>query len=222
MRWFAVLILTISAPSLAQNRATVRLTGTVQEMVSVRFHGDRTVGSDVTGRNGKSQDNALDYTLDLGEVSVQPTRDNGMRGGVVDLILRSNTSYVLTATVTGTGFGTTDDEFKLSDIGFGMPAAAIAPSGDRARNDGTQLMDGRFDADPLAARVENGAPAFAATLEDLQGGVPVLRGERISLGGSLSSPNNGLIVSTRYAVLPQFFRGNTRFEATVVYTMSSP
>ncbi|MDQ3265484.1 MAG: hypothetical protein M3Y59_17800 [Myxococcota bacterium] len=221
-RWIFLTLLLTASPSWAQATGSVRIVGTVQEMVSVRFHSDSTSGAGVQGSNTASSNSDLDYTLDLGNVSVVPGRDNGIRGGRVDLILRANTSYVLTASVQGQGFGTHPDEFRLSDIGFGLPSSSITASGARARSEGTLVMDSRFDSDPLGAPVANGAAAFTATLQDLEGGVPVLRGERISYGGSLNSPNNGLVVSTRYAVVPQYFRGDTRFEATIVYTISSP
>lgn len=221
LRSAPLLLLLAAAEATAQTSGAVRLVGSVREMVSVRFHSDQSFGTGVTGSNAAT-DGRLDYTLDLGQVGVVPGRDNGLRGGAVNLILRSNTPYLLSASVVAQGFGSRPDEMQLSDIGFGLPRSAIAPSGDKARSEGTQHLDTRFDSDPIAATVRNGAPVFDATLEDLQGGAPLLRGDRISYGGGLQSPTNGLVVSTRYAVLPQYFRGNSDFEATVVYTISSP
>jgi len=219
---FTVLVL-FGFSAQAQTRGSVTIRGHISEMASLRFHSHQAVGEGVTGAN-LGQDSALNYSLDLGDVGVVPGRNNGVRGGEVTMILRTNTSYVLTASVSSTGFKSGPGEIQLSDIGFGLPSAEIEPSGERARSDGTQVLDpAKFDSDPLNATVSQGEPVYAATLADLAGGeVPLLKGSRISYGGSLNTPNNGLLVSTRYAVHPQYFRENAGFEATVTYTISTP
>ena len=205
------------------SQGTVRIVGRVSEMASLRFHSSSLQGAGVTGQNAGAG-GALDYTLNLDDVGQVPGRDNGVRGGAVTLALRSNSAYVLTATVQGTGFRGGPGEIGLQDIGFGVPSAAIATSGDRARADGTQVVNAaKFDSDPLAASTLGGKPRYAATLADLaQGPTPVLQGERISYGGTVNAPNNALLVSTNYAVHPQMFRRNDRFEATVTYTLTTP
>jgi hypothetical protein len=217
----ALFLMSLSAA--AQDRGTVRIVGHVSEMASLRFHSSSLQGEGVTGQNAGAA-GALDYTLDLNDVRAVEGRANGVHGGAVTLALRSNASYVLTATVQGTGFRQGPGEIGLEDIGFGVPSAAIATSGERARSAGTVVPNAaKFDSDPLAASTSGGKPHYAATLADLaHGPTPVLQGERISYGGTVNAPNNALLVSTNYAVHPQMFRRNDRFEATVTYTLTTP
>jgi hypothetical protein len=222
-RLIAAALFLTSLSAAAQDRGSIRITGRVSEMASLRFYSSSVQGEGVAGQNAGA-DGALDYTLDLDDVGQVPGRNNGVRGGAVTLALRSNSSYVLTATVQGTGFRKGPGEIGLEDIGFGVPSAAIVASGDRARADGTVVPNAaKFDSDPLLASTAGGKPHYAATLADLaHGPTPVLQGERISYGGTLNAPNNALLVSTNYAVHPQMFRRNDRFEATVTYTLTTP
>ncbi|MBF5043142.1 hypothetical protein IR215_12200 [Simulacricoccus sp. 17bor-14] len=215
----ALLLLSLSAA--AQDRGTVRIVGHVSEVASLRFQSSTLAGEGVTGQNAG---NSLNYTLNLGDLREAEGRPNGVHGGVVTLALRTNTAYVLTATVQGSGFRAGPGEIGLGDIGFGVPSAAITPSGDHARADGTQVVNAaKFDSDPLTASTAGGRPHYAATLADLaHGPTPLLQGERISYGGTVNAPNNALLVSTNYAVHPQMFRRNDRFEATVTYTLTTP
>jgi hypothetical protein len=217
----ALFLLSLSAA--AQDRGTVRIVGHVSEMASLRFHSSSLQGDGVAGQNAGAS-NALDYTLDLNDVQQVEGRSNGVRGGAVTLALRTNSAYVLTATVQGSGFREGPGEMGLEDIGFGVPSATIATSGERARSDGTQVVNaGKFDSDPLTASTQGGKPHYSATLADLASGpTPVLQGERISYGGTVNAANNALLVSTHYAVHPQMFRRNDRFEATVTYTLTTP
>lgn len=223
VRWLTTIILCISTAAAAQTSGSITLRGHVAQIASVQFYSGTSFGPGVNGTNAGARGSALSYTLDLGNVGIEAGRSNQIRGGEVKLLLRSNSAYVLTASVQARGFKAGPGEMSLSDIGFGIPQAEIEPSGHRARSDGTRVLDSaRFGGDPLQAEVVSGAPRFAASLADLQGDVPLLTGERISYGGSLNSPNNGLIVATRYAVLPQYFKDNAGFEATVTYTISTP
>lgn len=219
---FACVLTGVSAAAEPSNRGTIRITGRVSEMASLRFHSSSVVGEGVTGSNSGSD--ALSYTLNLDDVGIVPGRDNGARGARVTLALRSNSAYVLTATVQGSGFRSGRGEISLDDIGFGLPTAQIAPSGDRARAENlVEPLGGKFDHDPLLASLNSGRPQYAATLGDLaRGPVPVLQGDRISFGGALDAPNNALLVTTHYAVHPQYFRRNDAFEAVVTYTLSTP
>lgn len=217
----AVMLLPLAA--LAQSTGTVRITGHVTQMASLKLHSASTFGGGVRGTNS-GVDGALDYNLELGDVGLVQGRPNDPRGAEVTLALRSNTTYVLTATVVGSGFqGGSKDEIQLSDIGFGIVGGQIRPSGDRARSQNTTFTDARFDNDPAQVPVSvEGAPTYSATLEDLQGEVPLLRGDAISHGGSFRSPNNALLVPTKYAVHPQYFKRNEGFQAVVVYTLTTP
>src|SRR5688572_17677578 len=113
VRWLVTMLTVVSATAAAQTRGTVRIAGHVSQMASVRFFSDSTVGSGVQGTNAGGADGSLDYTLDLGDVGIVPGRDNGVRGGEVRLILRSNASYVLTASVAGSGFANAAGDLTL-------------------------------------------------------------------------------------------------------------
>lgn len=222
-RMFVTALLLGSLGALAQSRGSVRITGHVTQIASLKLHSASTFGPGVRGQD-QGADGSLDYALELGDVGVVEGRSSEARGAEVTLALRSNSTYVLTATVVGSGFRSgSRDEIALSDIGFGIPGAQIRPSGDRARSQNTTFTDARFDNDPTQVAVSAaGEPAYPATLGDLQGETPILRGDAISNGGGLRSPNNALLVPTRYAVHPQYFKRNDGFQAVVVYTLTTP
>jgi hypothetical protein len=215
--------LLLTATAVAQTRGSVRIVGYVSQSASLQFQSASTFGPGVAGSNRGTPGEALDYTLELGDVGIVPERDNAMRGASIVLALRSNAAYVLTATVAASGFIAGEGQVQLSDIGFGIPSAQIAASGERATRGGTVVLNrAKFDADPSRAPIVRGRPKFTGTLNDLQGEVPLLRGEAISLGGTLHSPDNALLVSTKYAILPQYFEANAGFSAVIVYTLSTP
>src|SRR5262249_22201193 len=139
--------------------------------------------------------------------------------------LCSNTAYALSAQVTASsGFGSAaSGDITLSDIGFGL--ANLSNSG--ALVSGNPASDatiaGSFGNDPsTASKNSDGVPSFTTSLNDVaSAATQVLSGPRISKGGDVSSPNNGLLVNTIYAVGPQFFTPTT-FSATVTYTITTP
>lgn len=212
--------LLLAAPAAGQTRGSVRIVGYVSQTVSIQFHGASTFGDGVAGAN-RGGGETLDYILDLGDVGRGPGRDNGMRGASIVLALRTNAAYALTATVVDSGFSQGRSQVQLSDIGFGIPSAEIVASGRRASAARTVVLK-KFDADPSRARTVRGAPKFSGTLEDLRGKVPLLRGDAASRGGGLHSPDNAVLVSTKYAILPQHFAPNAGFSAVVIYTLTTP
>ncbi len=218
-----ICVLLLAAPAAAQRRGSVRIVGYVSQTASLQFHAASTFGDGVAGANSGGDGEALDYTLDLGDVGKVPGRDNAMRGASIVLALRTNAAYTLTATVVSSGFSPGPSQVQLSDIGFGVPSAEIVATGERASAARTAVLNrAKFDADPSRAPVVGGAPKFSGTLEDLRSEVPLLHGDAVSRGGTLHSPDNALLVSTKYAILPQYFEPNAGFSAVIVYTLTTP
>jgi hypothetical protein len=219
--------MTAAVASAQSDTGTVQINGSVQKAASLRWW-SFTNNNATSGVNApNTQNSPLAFTLNLGDVS--PNNLNNYVGGSVKVVLRTNAAYTLSAALTSnSGFGAsgnTNGDIALSDIGFGL--ANIAASG--ALVTGTAVsgssVTSPYNNDPSAASKDaDGIPAFTSTLGGLATTAPgtqVMAGPRISRGGSNSSPNNGLLVDTIYAVGPQFFTP-TSFSATVTYTLVTP
>ncbi len=210
--------------SLAQSSGTVTVNGSVGNAASVRWWSYTPLNTESGSNVPAVQGGPLSFTLDLGDVAAG-TNLNAYAGGTVQLMLRSNNTYTLSAQVTASsGFGVAaNGDIVQSDLGFGL--ANLTNSGALVQGDpaGGSTIAGSFGNDPSAAVKDgDGVPAFAATLADIAGSTPVLSGPRISAGGGMGSPNNGLLVDTIYAVAPQLFSPTGAFSATVTYTISTP
>jgi len=206
---------------------TVTINGSVGNAASLRwwsFTNNATSGANAPN----TQNSPLAFTLDLGDVSANNT--NAYVGGTVQVVMRTNAAYTLSAALTASsGFGTAaNGDIALSDIGFGLQNLAASGTGAlvTATAVGGSSIAGTFDNDPGAATLDaDGVPSFDATLDDLATSTPgttVLSGPRISQRGAISSPNNGLLADTIYTVVPQFFTPTASFSATVTYTLATP
>lgn len=228
----AFVAVTAGTAAAQTDSGTVTLQGNVSNSASLRWW-SFTNNNSVSGTNApNTQNSPLVFTLDLGDVS--PNNANDYVGGTVQVVMRTNAAYTLSAAVTASsGFGAAGNangDFSLADIGFGIPASALAASGSGALVSagavGSSSVVAAFNSDPSSASKDaDGIPTFSATLNSLSTTAPgtqVLSGPRISRGGSLNSPNNGLLANTVYAVGPQFFTPNTGFSATVTYTLATP
>ncbi|HET9532132.1 MAG TPA: hypothetical protein VFQ92_17360 [Blastocatellia bacterium] len=234
LTFFTVFVAVMAATASAQSSdtGTVTITGTVNSTASLRWW-TFTNNNAVSGLNApNTQNSPLVFTLDLGDVS--PNNASNYVGGTVQVIMRTNAPYTLSAAVTASsGFGAvgnTNGDLALTDIGFGIPQASLAASGTGALVTATAVSGSTvvaaFDNNPLtAAKDGDGIPTFGATLNNLSTTAPgtqVLSGPRISRGGGLNSQNNGLLANTIYAVGPQFFTPTGSFSATVTYTLATP
>ena len=208
----------------AQSTGTVTINGSVGKSASIRWWAYTALNTE-TGTNApNTQNSPLAFTLALGDVS--PTNTNAYAGGRVKMILRSNATYAVSAQVTSSsGFGSAAaGDITLSDIGFGVGNLANSGalvSGNPATG---STIAGSFGNDPSAAVKDgDGVPTFPTSLNSVAAAATqVLSGPRISKAGSVSSPNNGLLVDTVYAVAPQFFTPAVGFSATVTYTITTP
>jgi hypothetical protein len=207
----------------AQTSGTVTVNGSVAKSAAIRWWSYTALNSETGANAPNTQNSPLVFTLSLGDVS--PANTNNYAGGKVKMILRSNAAYAVSAQVTASsGFGAAaSGDITLSDIGFGL--ANLANSGALVIADpaGSSVIAGSFGNDPSgAAKNADGVPTFATSLNNVSAAATqVLSGPRISKGGSVDSPNNGLLVDTIYAVGPQFFTPTT-FSATVTYTITTP
>lgn len=216
----SVLAIAASTAS-AQSTGTVTINGSVAKSASIRWWSFTALNTE-TGTNApNTQNSPLLFTLSVGDVS--PANPNNYAGGKVKVILRTNAAFALSAQVTASsGFGAASGDISLSDVGFGLANLANSGAlvfGDPATN---SVIAGSFGNDPSAAtKNADGVPTFPTSLSNVSSATQVLSGPRISKGGSVSSPNNGLLVDTVYAIGPQYFTPTT-FSATVTYTITTP
>jgi hypothetical protein len=205
----------------AQSTGSVTINGSVAKSASIRWWSFTALNTE-TGTNApNTQNSPLLFTLNVGDVS--PANLNNYAGGKVKVILRTNAAYALSAQVTASsGFGAASGDLTLSDVGFGLSNLANSGGlvfGDPATN---SVIAGSFGNDPsTASKNADGVPTFPTSLNNVSSATQVLSGPRISKGGSVSSPNNGLLVDTVYAIGPQYFTPTT-FSATVTYTITTP
>jgi hypothetical protein len=222
----AALVALAATATMAQSSGTVTINGSVGNAVSIRWWAGSSFGG-ATGNNAPPTQNApLSYTLNLGDVS--PNNTASSVGGTVTVVLRSNVGYTLSAQVTSSsGFGTvgnTNGDISLADIGFGLRNLRASGTGSLVTSNAVSgsTIAAPFNNDPSGASVDgDGIPSYSATLNNISASTTVLTGPRISRGGGIISPNNGLLVDTIYAVVPQFFTPTGSFSATVTYTITA-
>jgi hypothetical protein len=205
----------------AQSTGTVTINGSVAKSASIRWWSFTALNTETGANAPNTQNSPLLFTLNVGDVS--PANSNNYAGGKVKVILRTNAAYALSAQVTASsGFGAASGDLTLSDVGFGLSNLANSGGlvfGDPATN---SVIAGSFGNDPsTASKNADGVPTFPTSLNNVSSATQVLSGPRISKGGSVSSPNNGLLVDTVYAIGPQYFTPTT-FSATVTYTITTP
>jgi len=220
----AVVVSVTAVVASAQTSGTVTINGSVAKSAAIRWWSYTALNSEVGANAPNTQNDPLAFTLTLGDVS--PTNTDSYAGGKVMMILRTNAAYVVSAQVTAnSGFGVAGSgDISLSDIGFGLGNLANSGAlvfGDPAAGSTIPVL---FDYDPSGvAKDVDGVPAFTGSLNSVAAAsTQVLSGPRISKAGSVSSPNNGLLVNTVYAVGPQFFTPVAAFSATVTYTITTP
>lgn len=228
---FMTLLLSVAGSAWAQNTGTVTVQGSVQKAAALRWW-DFTANNAETGTNADAGSGAntvndpLSFTLDVGDVAAGNNL-NDFAGGSVDIALRSNSAYELAAQVTSSsGFGTNSaEDIVISDIGFGITGLAGSGTGAKvnpAAITGSSITVG-FSSDPTAASTDaDGEPTYDADFSDLSASTTVLTGPRISYRGGRNSPNNALVATTAYAVVPQYYTPTAAWAATVTYTLTTP
>jgi hypothetical protein len=208
---------------MAQSSGTVTINGSVGSAVAIRWWSYTPINAEPGINVPAAQNDPLSFQLNVGDVAAG-TNPNNYAGGTVQLMLRSNASYTLTAQVTAqAGLGGPPGTIADTDIGFGL--ANLANSGVMVFADPAagSAFAGGFGNDPSgAAKDADDVPIFATSLNDISAATTVLTGPRISNKGGMGSPNNGLWVDTIYAIGPQMYTPSGAFTATVTYTISTP
>jgi hypothetical protein len=174
-------------------------------------------------------DAAVSTTVALGTLT--PAIGESLTSGVMQLKLRSNKAYVLSAQASIINFdnlGASDGGTTLTgaDIGFGVTAlmqtgANVANSGSR-----TDSIVPKFNYMAGFPAPTNGLTPFTAaangTLADLSALTPILSGPRISSRGNMSTDNNYIVATVGIATLPQYFTPNTNFSVTITLSITAP
>ena len=222
-----IVAMTAMVAAAQTDTGTVTINGSVGKAASLRWYSFTNLNS-TSGTNApNTQNSPLSFTLNVGDVS--PNNTNSYVGGTVTVILRTNSNYTLSAQVTASsGFGAagnTNGDIALTDIGFGLTNLASSGSGSLVTSTAVSgsSFAGSFGNNPsAAAKNADGIPSFTTTLNNISAATQVLSGPRISKGGGLTSPNNGLLVDTNYTIGPQFFNATGNFSATITYTLATP
>lgn len=220
---FAITAVVASAQS---DSGTVTINGSVAKAAAIRWWSFTALNTETGANTPAAQNSPLSFTMNVGDVSANSS--STYAGGTVQVILRTNSAYTLSAQVSASsGFGAvgnTNGDIALTDIGVGL--SGLAASGTGSLVTGTAVsgssFSGSFGNTPATASKDaDGVPTFATTLNSITSATQVLSGPRISRGGGVNSQNNGLLVNTNYAIGPQFFTP-TSFSATVTYTLATP
>jgi hypothetical protein len=233
---FLIAVVSTSATmSAAQtsDSGSVTLQGTVSGYVEVRAGGAATLTNNSGGgiTNNKIKGDKLNspttMTIDFGEVG--PSNAASFVTATVPLRLRGNESYTLKASAAAMtyGSGTPDtSSVTLADIGFGVTSATRDSGGGVAT--GTDTIAASASGDPTAGG--NGSVNGASgryvyntghSLGDYTSSTTILTGPRIMNAMVPAGNTNGLVVTTVFAIKPQFFTPGS-FSTSVTFTISNP
>ena len=210
----AIGIFMLKQTCFAQTTGTITVTGTTPTSVSAT----------------NTSDSNLSATVALG--SLTPATGAALASGTVQIRLRSNKAYTLSAQATALNFsspGAADggSAITLDDIGFGI--TAIDATGANVTSGHTDTIVGgspTFDYRSGWPAVSNGLTPFIAgthaTLNNISANTQVLSGSRISAKGNISTNNNFVLVTFGLATLPQYFTPNSGFSSTITLTVAAP
>lgn len=222
----AVALMLVGASALAQSTGTVQIQGSTQASVSMRFASVDTSQLTIPGAtatNAANPSNALNTTINFNDVTSGVT--GTPQAVTIRLALRSNVSYTLSASATGSGV------LPPEEIGFavtGISGDGVLPApGANVVTPRTDAIQGTFGRTPGTNVTEAGGLAViqSSLVPLMSGSVPVLTGNRISARGSFLTPTNAIFVDTEYALLPQLFEyvaGANTFAYTINYTIATP
>ena len=221
------------AAAQTSDSGSVTLQGTVSGYVEVRAGGAATLTNNSGGgiTNNKIKGDKLNspttMTIDFGEVG--PSNNASFVTATVPLRLRSNVSYTLktSAAAMTYGSGTPDtSSVTLADIGFGVTTATRDSGGGVAS--GTDTIAASANGDPTAGG--NGSVNGTSgryvyntghSLGDYTTSTTILTGPRIMDAMVGSGNTNGLVVTSIFAIKPQFFTPGS-FSTSVTFTISNP
>jgi hypothetical protein len=206
----------IPAFAQAEREGAITITGSVPEVISM-----------TSSTNG-----AATATGSLGELTPRDSSALARFGTPVEVRIRSNKRFNLTAhaTFSSTGTGAADGGLTLSagDIGFGVIAKDASGNNVVADREGDAIVEkfdytgAGFDTLPIT----NGRTPFDGTthgtLAQLTAApITIVTGKRISKAGTIQSNDNFLQFRFDAAVLPQYFTPTTSFTATITFTAAT-
>jgi hypothetical protein len=209
MRRLAILGGLTAATMLAQTSGSITINGSIPSAVSI------------TNASGA----AISTTVSLGALTAA---NNNTLASItpVDVYVRSNQQYKLSAstTFTNSGAGTPDggDSIAATDVGFGITAKDATGALVTSTYSDTITTKFNYITTPFSAlSVTNGTTPFVAgtngTLADIGSSTQVIQGSRVSQRGKIQTTTN----SVKYATLPQYFTPTTGFQAVVTLTVAT-
>ena len=224
---------TAVAAAQASDSGSVTLQGTVSGYVEVRAGGAATLtnnsGGGITNNKikGDKLNNPTTLTIDFGEVG--PSNAASFVIATVPLRLRSNVSYTLKTSAAAMTYGSGPSDASsvtLADIGFGVITATRDSGGGVAA--GADTIAALASGDPTlgsngSVDVVTGRYVYNAnhSLANYTSSTTVLTGPRIMNAMVGSGNTNGLVVTTMFAIKPQFFTPGS-FSTSVTFTISNP
>jgi hypothetical protein len=231
---FATVVLLMAASTSAQtlDSGTITLTGSASGYVEVTAGGAASLvnnsGGGITNNKAKGNDlnNPTTMIIDFGDVG--PNNAASFVSATVLLRLRSNVSYTLkmsAAAMTYSGGPSDADSVTLADIGFGMISSVRDSGGGVAT--GTDTIAASANGDPASGAfgAVNAAGRYVYNaghaLSNYTTSTTILSGPRIMNAMVPTGNTNGLVVTTRFAVKPQFFTPGS-FSTSVTFTISNP
>ncbi len=178
-------------------------------------------GATVTAQSNTND--ALSVSLNFADASPNNTAvsaANPFMYATVPVRMRSNADYEVYAFRTGTLSSTAVEDFRASDVGFGVinvvRTGALVSSG-------SDTVTSGFGSDPISATITNGQPTYSKSLADVPTattGTKILGGTRISQGGDNTSTNNFNSADLRFSVKPQYYTPGTYTETVKVFIVT--
>lgn len=175
-------------------------------------------GGSVTGSSNVL--NNLSVTVNFGEVS--PANTNSVVRVVVPIAIRSVTSYVVRAQVSG-GTNTNAQAVQRTDIGFGVNNFRAMGSNSRICTLSTHNFTTVFNNDPAATFTINaaGRVAYSSDLAGIANATTILSGPQLSNGVLVTrAANNGYIFDAILAIVPQMY-AESNYSATITFTIAA-
>lgn len=200
----------------AQTSGTITVTGSIPDAVSMT----------------NSSGTAISSTVSLGALTAA---NSSTLTAItpVDLYIRSNKQFKLSASATLTGTGTDDatagHAIQPADIGFGIVTKTINGALVTSTYAASETIAGGFDYTGggaiAATTLSNGLATFTSgtnnSLADIASSTQVLQGGRVSQKGNIQTTTNAVRYALGVATLPQYFTPTGSFTATITLTIAT-
>jgi hypothetical protein len=221
---FTILLVISAVACLGQSTSgTVSMSATVSKFVEINSGGSVTLSGNSGG--GVTTDGVanspLAVSINLGELG--PGNTNSFVTALVPLKLRSNASYVLSASATVTSSGSTANRIGAADVGFGLgtitrSGVGVNTGADTNATSGDPTLPANGSVNGTTGRYE--FTAVRSNLSAFLSSTTALSGPYI-MNAVPRSNANGLTVPAFFAVKPQFFENGTT-TISVTFTVTAP